>query len=93
MSDRYFTLKIDRVVVGGSALGTVRLERIRDRVESELASAIRRASWPNESVDAASVRITGDTEPGADENAVADRVIAAVMEAVGSSPTGATRNG
>lgn len=87
MSARHFTLEIDRIVVAGPALGTATLERIRDRVETELARAIRGASWPNDSLDTASVRAVADAR-AAGEHAIADNVIAAVLRAIGKSSPG-----
>jgi len=87
VSARHFTLEIERIVVAGPPLGTATLERIRERVETELARAIRGASWPNDSLDTASVRAVADTR-AAGEHAVADNVIAAVMRAIGTSSPG-----
>jgi hypothetical protein len=83
MTGRRFALQIDRVIVTGSALGTVP-ERVRDRIETGLARAIGVASWPLRSVDTSSLRITGDTGFRAGEDSVSDCVVAAVMQAVGS---------
>jgi len=87
VSLRHFTLEIDRIVVAGLPLGTATLERIRERVESELARTIRGAAWPNDSLDTASIYAVADTR-AAGEHAVADNVIAAVMRAIGTSSPG-----
>lgn len=85
-SANQITVRIDRIAIRGTSLTPAAANRIGERVEQELARALRDGSWPEQSRRTETLTVALSRSRGG-EGSVVDSIVDAVMQGLGATGT------